>query len=165
MPNITERAFQAFSEGVYDFILINYPNADLVAHTGDIDLAKTVVNMVDNELKKLITQGLSDGYTFIITSDHGNIEQMKDPFTGETTYDHDESFVPFYLVGNDYKLTEARTVTQLQNIERKASGVLADIAPTILEIFQIKQPILMTGHSLLSNIIPKQNEQQNYSSN
>jgi 2,3-bisphosphoglycerate-independent phosphoglycerate mutase len=99
-PNITERAKQIIDESVYDFLLINYPNADLAGHTGDIDIAKTAVSIIDNEIQKLVEYGLKHDYVFIITSDHGNIERMKNPLTGESEYQHDDSFVPVHLVSN-----------------------------------------------------------------
>lgn len=98
--NITERALQIMEEGVYDFLLINYANADLAGHTGDMDLAKTVVNIIDNEIKMLVENGLKNDFVFLITSDHGNIESMKNASTGENEYGHDPNFVPIHIVSN-----------------------------------------------------------------
>jgi len=99
--NITERALQIMEEGVYDFLLINYANADLAGHTGDMDLAKTVVNIIDNEIKTLVENGLKNDFIFLITSDHGNIESMKNSRTGESEYGHDPSFVPIHIVNSE----------------------------------------------------------------
>jgi 2,3-bisphosphoglycerate-independent phosphoglycerate mutase len=99
-PNITERAKQIIDENVYDFLLINYPNADLAGHTGDIDIAKTAVSIIDAEIQKLVDYGIARDYTFIITSDHGNIERMINPLTGEAEFKHDDNFVPIHLVAN-----------------------------------------------------------------
>jgi 2,3-bisphosphoglycerate-independent phosphoglycerate mutase len=151
-PNITERAKQIIDESVYDFLLINYPNADLAGHTGDIDIAKTAVSIIDNEIQKLVEYGLKHDYVFIITSDHGNIERMKNPLTGESEYQHDDSFVPVHLVSNFWKLPAPLTLSEIQRNEKTAIGILADISPTILNLFNIKQPIQMTGQSLLTTL-------------
>jgi len=98
--SITERAQQIMDENIYDFLLINYPNADMAGHTGDIDVAKTVISILNHEMEKLITYGLKHNYSFIITSDHGNIEKMKNPFTGEAEFSHNDSFVPIHFVAN-----------------------------------------------------------------
>jgi len=148
-PHITERAQQIIDENIYDFLVINYPNADMAGHTGDIDVAKTVISIIDKELEKLITHGLSKNYTFLITSDHGNIERMKNPLTGETEFGHDGNFVPIYLVDNSWKNAMPLTQEEILSHEKTAVGILADISPTILDIFDINQPIEMTGQSLL----------------
>lgn len=147
--NITERAMQIIDEGVYDFLLINYANADLAGHTGDMELAKTVVGVIDSEMQKLIEHGLQNNFTFIITSDHGNIEKMKNPTTGEPEFGHDPSFVPVHLIANSWKYEKPINATEISNREKIATGVLADIAPTILDIFNINKPPSMTGHSII----------------
>ncbi len=146
---ITERALQIMEEGVYDFLLINYANADLAGHTGDMDLAKTVVSIIDNEIREIVSKGMENNYTFIITSDHGNIEKMKNPSTGEPEFGHDPSFVPVHLIDEKWKNQVPLTNEEIAQREKRAMGVLADISPTILDLFNIKQPTSMTGHSLI----------------
>ncbi len=150
-PNITERAKQIMDENIYDFLLINYPNADLAGHTGDIDIAKTAVSIIDSEIQKLIDYGINS-YTFVITSDHGNVERMKNPLTGEPEYKHDGNFVPLHLVSKDWKKQQSLTLQEIQSHEKSAIGILADISPTILDIFNIQKPIQMTGQSLLKTL-------------
>lgn len=149
-PNITERALQIIDENIFDFLLINYPNADMAGHTGDIDIAKTVISILNHEIEKLITYGLKHNYTFIITADHGNIEKMKNPFTGEAEASHNDSFVPIHFVANQWKNSQALNSSEILSHEKTAVGILADISPTVLDIFDIKPPVAMTGHSLLS---------------
>lgn len=151
-PNITERAKQIMDESIYDFLLINYPNADVAGHTGDIDIARIAVSIIDKEINSLVEYGLSKGYTFIITSDHGNIERMKNPLTGETEFGHDDNFVPIYLIANEWKRTSPSTFFEIRQNEKSAVGILADISPTILDLFNIQQPTQMTGRSLLKII-------------
>jgi len=148
-PNITDRAQQIMDENVYDFILINYPNADMAGHTGDMDIARTAISIIDDELEKLVNYGLSKNYSFIITSDHGNIERMKNPLTGEAEFGHDGSFVPIHLVDNDWKYQSPKTINEIMQVEKSAIGILADVSPTILDIYGIEKPIHMTGQSLL----------------
>lgn len=147
--NITERALQIMEEGVYDFLLINYANADLAGHTGDMDLAKTVVNIIDNEIKMLVENGLKNDFVFLITSDHGNIESMKNASTGENEYGHDPNFVPIHIVSNQWKNVAPITNADIKKREKQALGVLSDVSPTVLDIFEIPKPLSMTGHSLL----------------
>jgi len=151
-PNITERAQQIMDENIYDFILINYPNADMAGHTGDIDIAKNAISVINAELEKLINYGLNKNYTFIITSDHGNIERMKNPLTGEVEFGHDDSFVPVHLVDNNWKNQSPLTQNEIMQREKQAIGILADISPTILDIFNIEKSTEMTGQSLLKTI-------------
>jgi 2,3-bisphosphoglycerate-independent phosphoglycerate mutase len=148
-PNITERAQQIMDENIYDFLLINYPNADIAGHTGDMDIAKIAISIIDNELEKIIKYGLSKNYTFIITSDHGNIERMKNPLTGEAEFGHDDSFVPIHIVDNNWKNQLPLTQNEILSREKNAIGVLADISPTILDIYKIAKPNEMTGQSIL----------------
>lgn len=158
-PSITERAQQIMDEGVYDFILINYPNADMAGHTGDMDVARTAISIIDSELEKLINYGLQKNFTFIITSDHGNIERMKNPLTGESEFGHDGSFVPVHLIDNQWKYPIPKTHNEILQVERSAIGILADISPTILEIFNIPKPIEMTGQSMLKILNLSQNHE------
>ncbi len=159
--NITERAQQMMDENIYDFILINYPNADMAGHTGDMEVAKVVISIINNELEKLITHGLKKGYTFIITSDHGNIERMKNPLTGEQEFDHNDSFVPVHIIDNQLKYISPIIQNEIDKREKSAVGILADISPTVLDVFNITPPPDMTGKSLLQILNLHQIHEQN----
>lgn len=118
-----------------DFICLNFANTDMVGHTGIMKAAQKAAETVDGCLKNVITTALENDYASIIIADHGNSEKMLNedgtPNTAHTTYP-----VPFILVEN--------------NKEHKIKdGVLADIAPTILELMEIKQPKSMTQKSLI----------------
>ena len=118
-----------------DFICLNFANTDMVGHTGIMEAAQKAAETVDGCLKNVITTALENDYASIIIADHGNSEKMLNedgtPNTAHTTYP-----VPFILVEN--------------NKEHKIKdGVLADIAPTILELMEIKQPKSMTQKSLI----------------
>lgn len=146
---VSARLLQAFEENIYDFILVNYANPDLIGHTGNLEAGIECAKIIDNEVKKIVERGLNYGYTFLITADHGNLERMANPYTGVIETEHDVNPVPFYLVDNRFKRSIPRTETEIRNIERSPGGMLADVSPTILELFGLKIPSEMTGQSLL----------------
>lgn len=118
-----------------DFICLNFANTDMVGHTGIMEAAQKAAETVDGCLSNIIPIALENGYTSIIIADHGNSEKMINddgtPNTAHTTFP-----VPLILV-------EPNKNHKIQD------GVLADIAPTILELLDIEQPKIMTQKSLL----------------
>lgn len=117
------------------FIVVNFANADMVGHTANVPAIRTAVETVDRELKKIVTAVAQANGVCVITSDHGNAEQNVDPQTGAKHTAHTLHPVPCILTSDDLSL--------------RATGTLADIAPTILDILQIAQPKSMTGKSLI----------------
>ena len=120
-------------------IIVNFANADMVGHTGNFAAIVKAVEVVDECCSRIVEATLACGGSLIITSDHGNAEQtwnMKTntPDTAHTNYD-----VPLHIVGTGYKQTELRN-----------GGILADIAPTMLQMMDIPKPKEMTGMSLFS---------------
>jgi len=121
----------------YPFILVNFANCDMVGHTGIMEAAVKAVSTVDCVLSKAIPAAYELGYDCIITADHGNAEQMTDFETGEAFTEHTVNPVPFCLVSRS-------------SFELKSEGKLCDIAPTVLDLLDIKKPEAMTGQSLIS---------------
>jgi 2,3-bisphosphoglycerate-independent phosphoglycerate mutase len=117
-----------------DFIVTNFANPDMVGHTGVLPAVITAINTVDNCVKELVTVAQQNGYTLLITADHGNAEYMINddgtPNTAHTTND-----VPLRLIDPEIKALH--------------HGKLADLAPTILALLQVPQPSEMTGVSLI----------------
>jgi 2,3-bisphosphoglycerate-independent phosphoglycerate mutase len=148
---ITNRAVEAIEEGVYDFILINYANPDILGHTGNFQAAVEAIKIIDEQIGKIIKAALSRDAALVITSDHGNVERMVDPTTGRPETKHDPSLVPIYLVSNNYE--RRRSEAENRGSERESVGVLSDIAPTILELLEMPKPKEMTGSSLLKFLI------------
>ena len=144
---ITVRVVSALSEGVYDFILVNYANPDMIAHTGNFEAATRAVKAVDGSGGSLMKAALAHKHILAITSDHGNIERMIDPRTGLTETKHDPSQVPFYLVGQGYE--RKKDDAAVRKIESSNAGVLSDVAPTILHLMGLPVPPEMTGVNLL----------------
>jgi len=144
---VLTRLLQAVDEKIYDFILVNFANPDLVAHTGNFDAACKVVEIMDKIVNKISQPVLRLKIPLIITADHGNIESMLDPLTGRTETRHDPNPVPFYLI--DERFYRERPESEIKAEEKEIRGGLADVAPTILELMQLSPPPTMTGQSLL----------------
>ncbi|MDP1706266.1 MAG: 2,3-bisphosphoglycerate-independent phosphoglycerate mutase [bacterium] len=147
---ITERALNAINEASFDFILINYANPDIIAHTGNYDATIKAVQIVDQQIDRLIKATLDQNHVLIITSDHGNAESLIDPETGQPETKHNLSPVPFYIVAKELKRT--KTEKEIRAAEKSSIGILADVAPTILKIMGLPQPKEMTGQNLLDLI-------------
>ena len=129
---ITNTLISQFTK--FDFILINYANADMVGHTGSFDATVKCVEFLDKCLGRIL-QGLPNGDIMIITADHGNADIMFDRNGINTS--HTINPVPFVLIES----TKKRML--------KTTGSLTDVAPTVLDILSIKKPSEMTGSSLL----------------
>ncbi|MGB7441061.1 MAG: 2,3-bisphosphoglycerate-independent phosphoglycerate mutase [Coleofasciculaceae cyanobacterium] len=144
---VTEVVVTAIEKQIYSLVVVNYANTDMVGHTGNVEACVQAVETVDNCLGKLLESIGKAGGTTLITADHGNAEYMRDemgqPWTAHTT-----NPVPFILVeGEGLKIPGYGTEVALRN-----DGRLADIAPTILEILKLPQPLEMTGRSLLKPV-------------
>ena len=131
---VTDALVEKIDSGMYDVIILNFANCDMVGHTGIFDAAKAAVEAVDTCVGRVIDAIERMHGTAIITADHGNAEKMYEedgsPFTAHTT-----NPVPFCVVGYPCKLRE--------------NGRLADIAPTMLKILGLPQPAEMTGESMI----------------
>ena len=136
---ITDELIVQLRLGIYNFALVNYPNADMLGHTGDIKAAVLGLQALDEQLGRLAEAILERNGTLIITGDHGNAEQMKDAITNEIIHEHSINPVPFIIVNADLKKNKA----VLRN------GSLRDVAPTILELLGLPKPSEMLGISLL----------------
>ncbi|MDD3012793.1 MAG: 2,3-bisphosphoglycerate-independent phosphoglycerate mutase [Candidatus Gastranaerophilales bacterium] len=135
---ITEEVKNALRSNDYEFVLVNYANPDMVGHTGKIDAAKKAVTTVDNCLKDLVKTAKEEDATIILTADHGNIEQMIDHTTNEPHTAHTTNMVPLAIIN-----------AKDPDIKLKKSGSLVDVAPTVLDLMEIKKPEEMTGESLI----------------
>ncbi len=139
---IAQQTADAIKTDAYDFVLVNFANADMVGHTGVMEAAISAVETVDRCVGQVIEAVVGQGGVALITADHGNAEQMIDYHTGGPYTAHTTSFpVPLVLVaGRHADLAHARL---------RAGGVLADVAPTVLDVMDIPQPANMEGTSLL----------------
>ena len=132
-----------------DFILVNYANPDMVGHTGNLEAGIKAVEFTDKCLSKVIKKVLSLNGTMIITADHGNVEEMVNLSTGERDTEHSNNPVPCWLVQlSNNKNKEELGKKEVEN-NFEIGGFLSDLAPTILDLLNIKKPQTMTGESLL----------------
>ena len=145
-PEVTAHLEQAIASKKYDLIVVNYANGDMVGHSGDLEAARKAVEAVDSCLGRLATALEKTGGAMLITADHGNAEQMLDTSTGQPHTAHTLNPVPFVMVSSDPQWQSA----SLQN------GILADIAPTVLNILGLPIPKEMTGTSLLRQKVAPQ---------
>jgi 2,3-bisphosphoglycerate-independent phosphoglycerate mutase len=141
-PEITQRTVEAIHSGAFDFILMNYANADMVGHTGVMDAAVTAVETVDQGVGLVTAAAAEAGGVTIITADHGNAEQMIDYDTGGPYTAHTASNpVPFIIVPGKH--------SALEGVILRSGGQLSDVAPTVLQLMGIPRPNDMTGSSLI----------------
>ncbi len=148
---ITDRLLQALDEFAYDFLVVNYVNADVASHIGDFDIAIKAIQTIDYQIGRILKKALEDSHTLIITGSYGNIEQLRSPYTGEIETNRTIHPVPFYLVSKKFSKNKPKPFSHLY-IPEVSSGMLSDIAPTILEILNINIPSNMEGLSLLDSL-------------
>ena len=148
--SITDRALEAIVNRSFDFILINYANPDTMGHTGNFEAGLKAVKIINDEIGKLLKVCLNQDTVVIITSDHGNVEEMLNPITGQAETQHDPNPVPFYLIAQEFK---NRKFVNWKSLSTEVTGILSDVAPTILEIMDIPKPPEMGGESLLQSLI------------
>jgi 2,3-bisphosphoglycerate-independent phosphoglycerate mutase len=134
-PELTSRLVEAIRSGEFDVIVCNVANPDMVGHTGVLDAAIEAVGAVDQCLAAVCDAIDSVGGEMLITADHGNIEQMTDPASGQAHTAHTTNPVPLVFHGRPARMA--------------ASGSLRDLAPTMLALLGLPHPPEMTGRSLL----------------
>jgi 2,3-bisphosphoglycerate-independent phosphoglycerate mutase len=137
---ITDRLVPEISRGLYDFVLVNYANGDLVGHSANLDAGIKACEVVDQCLGRVVDAGLARGYTVLVTGDHGNVETMFYP-DGSPNPSHGTNPVPFILVSGE----EA-----LHGVKLREGEGLSSVAPTILKLMGIPKPPDMTAPSLLN---------------
>ena len=136
-PKVTEHVVEALITNQPDFLCLNFANPDMVGHTGVYKAIIQAVETVDSCLEKIVNTGLENGYTFIVIADHGNADlAINKDGTPHTA--HSLNPVPCIAVSS----APFKTLN---------NGILGDIAPTILNLFEIETPKEMTGKSLLIN--------------
>jgi 2,3-bisphosphoglycerate-independent phosphoglycerate mutase len=134
-PEVTDLLVKAIGSGKYDFIVVNYANADMVGHTGYMDAAVKAAETLDACLGRLVAAVRDAGGELLVTADHGNIEQMFDEATDQPHTAHTTNLVPLLYVGRKAKVA--------------SGGVLSDVAPTLLRLMGLPKPAEMTGRELI----------------
>lgn len=130
---IADKAIEQVEDGT-DFIFVNFANADMVGHTANREAIIEAVEEADSQLARLVEAARKAGAVVAVTADHGNAEMYFDPVDKVKHTAHTSNLVPFVLIGDGIL---------------RERGTLADIAPTVLEIFNLEKPAFMTGDSLI----------------
>ena len=134
---VTDKLVDAIDSKKFDLIVVNYANSDMVGHSGVFAAAVKAVEAIDTCLGRLMEAVKRVGGCLFITADHGNVEQMFDPETGQPHTQHTLNRVPALLYNGP------------ADVRSLADGRLADVAPTMLRLMGLPQPAAMTGTSLL----------------
>jgi 2,3-bisphosphoglycerate-independent phosphoglycerate mutase len=134
---IADAVVKAVDDGTFDVIIVNFANADMVGHSGQLEPTIKGVETVDACLGRLESSIRAKGGALLITADHGNAEMMVDPVSGGPHTAHTTNPVPLIVLAQDSK-----------QFTLKAGGSLRDISPTVLGMLGIPQPKEMTGHDL-----------------
>ncbi len=134
---VTDKLVAAIESGNFDALICNYANGDMVGHTGVFDAAVKACETLDRCLGRLVTAVRKMDGEMLVTADHGNVEQMQDPESGQAHTAHTCERVPFVYLGTR------------RNVRIADGGVLSDVAPTLLDLMGIARPDEMTGRSLV----------------
>ncbi|MDD5621690.1 MAG: 2,3-bisphosphoglycerate-independent phosphoglycerate mutase [Actinomycetota bacterium] len=136
---VTDTVVNKIKSKIYDVIILNYANPDMVGHTGHLDAAVKAVEVVDRCVGRVVEELIVNEGLALITADHGNAEEMINPVDNKIITAHSLSMVPFVICDSKIKFKDYD-----DNFK------LSDIAPTILDLLEIEKPVEMTGVSLLS---------------
>jgi 2,3-bisphosphoglycerate-independent phosphoglycerate mutase len=141
-PEVTEELLRRLDTGKYGVVVLNFANPDMVGHTGDLGAAVKAVKTVDDCLGRIVAAVRKRGGVAAVTADHGNCELMRDLETGEPHTAHTTNPVPFILVGD-----------ALKGARLRSWGILADVAPTLLDVMGLEKHPAMDGKSLLAGSV------------
>jgi len=139
---VTDKLLKSINAEKYDLIVCNFANGDMVGHTGIMPAAIKAVECLDHCLGRIIEAIDSRSGHCLITADHGNVEKMTDPHSGQAHTAHTSEQVPLIYAGHK----------KLQLVD---NGRLCDVAPTLLDIMDLPIPTEMTGRSLVSKSVAK----------
>jgi 2,3-bisphosphoglycerate-independent phosphoglycerate mutase len=138
-PELTEATLERMTSHDDSFILVNFANPDMVGHTGVLSAAVKAVETVDACAARLVEAWVAKRGVAIVTADHGNCERMVEELTGAAHTYHTTNPVSLFVIGQDY-------------YKQRPSGILADVAPTVLDLLGVAQPAEMTGRSLIERV-------------
>lgn len=143
---VADAVIEAIAEGVYSFIVVNFANGDMVGHTAKPDAVIEAIETLDREAGRVMDAAVAHEYSILLTADHGNCEELIDPVTGAPHTQHTLYPVPCLIVDE-------------QAWQLSCSGGLANVAPTILQMLGLEQPVNMTASSLLLKPLSRPAEQ------
>jgi 2,3-bisphosphoglycerate-independent phosphoglycerate mutase len=152
LPKLVKMLKKQLEKDIYNFVVVNFANPDMVAHTGNLKATVKAIEHVDKHLKSLVDKVLASDGTVLITADHGNAEELLTFPTsgyffttskGTLNTDHSNNPVPLLIINNSLRNSSIKP----------PKGALSDIAPTILGLFGIQKPAQMTGNNLLEGFV------------
>jgi 2,3-bisphosphoglycerate-independent phosphoglycerate mutase len=144
---VADAVVGAIGTGRYAFIVVNFANGDMVGHTARRDAVLEAVETLDREVPRVLEAAESAGYAVVLTADHGNCEQLIDPFTGEPHTQHTTYPVPCLVIDE-------------ANWQLSSNGGLANVAPTVLELMGLAAPAAMRAGSILLRELPGSRPEQ-----
>ena len=155
-PRLTTRLISSIKRKDFDLIVANFPNVDMIGHTGNILAANKAVQTIDECVGKIAQEILKTDGVLIITADHGNGEAMISVQNSDPETLHSLNPVPFILVSRNFRkdLLQSAVAKPSNLLSRilESKHTLAHVAPTILELFGISKPPQMQGHSILKEL-------------
>ncbi len=138
VAEVTGKLVDAIRARRFDLVVCNLANPDMVGHTGDLGAAVLAAEAVDAAIGEITDAVRAAHGALVITADHGNLEMMRDPVTGQPHTAHTVGPVPLVYVG------------EREGVQLRAGGALRDVAPTLLDLMQLPVPAAMTGRSLFA---------------
>lgn len=144
---IAQKVIEETKRGDYQFIAANFANPDILSHSGDYEATIKAVEAVDRAIGLIYGAGQNEKTVILATGDHGNAENLIYLGTGEKESRHNPNPVPFLAAGRKFK--KEKSNSELIYEESEIKGILQDVAPTILNLMDIKKPKEMTGISLI----------------
>ena len=130
---ITDQVLKEIAKDKYDFIVMNYANADMVGHTGKFEATVEAIQALDREVKRVVDAVLAKGGAVFITADHGNAEVKVNILTGDISKEHTANFVPLFMISTLRAKDISTAEVETKKHSASAQGLLADVAPTILD--------------------------------
>ena len=142
---ITSRIIQSIEDNEMDFILANFPNGDIIGHTGDFEASKKVVSILDEALDLIVKSALAKNWQIMIAGSHGNLEKIIDSVTGYPDKKHNPNPVPVYIISNELLKTPNPGIRN----QSTTDGIISDIGATVLDLLDLPKPESISGKSLL----------------
>jgi 2,3-bisphosphoglycerate-independent phosphoglycerate mutase len=148
---IAEKVVEEVSKNAYDLIILNFANPDMVAHTGDEQATIKANETTDKAMGMIVDAVLAVGGVCLVTADHGNAEEVKNLMTGDMDKEHSTNPVPLLIIGKRFEGMRAPIGDVVGGDLSMTTpvGMLGDIAPTILKLLELPQPVEMTGKPLI----------------
>jgi 2,3-bisphosphoglycerate-independent phosphoglycerate mutase len=137
----------------YAVIVANFANADMIGHSGNFKSAVAAVEALDEAVGTIVDAVINKKSTMIITADHGNVERKRDTLSGERLTRHSINPVPFFVVGERFRLASPRADARIAALRSDVGGILTDVAPTALALLGLAQPSEITGKNLLPKLL------------